>query len=122
MRALFSTRPAVRLVLAAAVLAAASVPSGAQTVAASHPSVTVAIENFTFSPSEITVAPGTTVTWVNHDDIPHLVVDTHAAFRSRALDTDDRFSFTFPSAGTFAYFCALHPHMTGKVVVTAGAG
>jgi len=77
----------------------------------------VTIDNFTFTPPELTVAVGTTVKWVNHDDIPHLVVNKDKAFRSKALDTDDSFSYTFASAGTFDYFCALHPHMVGKVIV-----
>ena len=77
----------------------------------------ITIDNFTFSPKELTVAVGTTVKWVNHDDIPHLVVEKKTTFRSKALDTDDSFSYTFASAGTFDYFCALHPHMVGKVIV-----
>jgi plastocyanin len=77
----------------------------------------VTIDNFTFTPPELTVAVGTTVKWVNHDDIPHLVVNTDKAFRSKVLDTDDSFSYTFASVGTFGYFCALHPHMVGKVIV-----
>lgn len=101
---------------------AAGVAARAETAAAANPAVTVEISNFTFSPETVTVAPGTTVTWVNHDDIPHLVVDTGKAFRSKALDTDDTYSFTFTSAGSFDYFCSLHPHMTGTVVVAPGAG
>ena len=85
-------------------------------VAAQQPGE-VTIDNFTFGPPELTVAVGTTVKWVNHDDIPHTVVDKNKAFRSKALDTDDAFSFTFASAGTFDYFCGLHPHMVGKIVV-----
>jgi plastocyanin len=77
----------------------------------------VTIDNFTFTPPELTVAVGTTVKWVNHDDIPHTVVDNNKAFRSKALDTDDAYSFTFASAGTFSYFCGLHPHMVGKIIV-----
>lgn len=77
----------------------------------------VVISNFTFTPEILTVAPGTTVTWVNEDDIPHNVVATDKGFRSKALDTDQSFSFTFETPGDFAYFCGLHPHMTGKVVV-----
>ena|ERR1700722_5119616 len=77
----------------------------------------VTIDNFTFTPPELTVAVGTTVKWVNHDDIPHSVVDNNKAFRSKALDTDDAYSFTFASAGTFSYFCGLHPHMQGKIIV-----
>lgn len=85
-------------------------------VAAQEPGE-VTIDNFTFGPPELTVAVGTTVKWVNHDDIPHTVVDKNKAFRSKALDTDDSFSFTFASAGTFDYFCGLHPHMVGKIIV-----
>ena len=77
----------------------------------------ITIDNFTFSPKELTVAVGTTVKWVNHDDIPHLVVEKKTTFRSKALDTDDSYSYTFTSAGTFGYFCGLHPHMVGKVIV-----
>jgi amicyanin len=93
-----------------AMLAAAS-------VAAQDATNVVTIDNFTFTPPELTVAVGTTVKWVNHDDIPHVVVNKDKAFRSKALDTDDSFSYTFTSAGTFDYFCALHPHMVGKVIV-----
>jgi amicyanin len=77
----------------------------------------VTIDNFTFTAPELTVAVGTTVKWVNHDDIPHNVVDKNKAFRSKALDTDDAYSYTFASAGTFDYFCGLHPHMVGKIIV-----
>jgi plastocyanin len=77
----------------------------------------ITIDNFTFGPKELTVAVGTTVKWVNHDDIPHTVVEKNTTFRSKALDTDDSYSFTFASAGTFDYFCGLHPHMVGKVIV-----
>jgi amicyanin len=85
-------------------------------VAAEEPNV-VTIDNFTFAPPELTVAVGTTVKWVNHDDIPHNVVNKDKVFRSKALDTDDSYSFTFASAGTFDYFCGLHPHMQGKIIV-----
>jgi amicyanin len=77
----------------------------------------VTIDNFTFAAPEMTVAVGTTVKWINHDDIPHSVVDKNKAFRSKALDTDDTYSFTFASAGSFDYFCGLHPHMVGKIIV-----
>jgi plastocyanin len=86
------------------------------TVAAQEANV-VTIDNFTFTPPELTVAVGTTVKWINHDDIPHSVVDKNKAFRSKALDTDDAYSFTFASAGAFDYFCGLHPHMVGKIIV-----
>jgi amicyanin len=77
----------------------------------------VTIDNFTFTSKEMTVPVGTTVKWVNHDDIPHNVIDKSKAFRSKALDTDDSYSFTFASAGTYDYFCGLHPQMQGKIVV-----
>lgn len=86
------------------------------TLAAEEANV-ITIDNFTFTPPELTVAVGTTVKWVNHDDIPHSVVDKNKAFRSKALDTDDAYSFTFASAGTFDYFCGLHPHMVAKIIV-----
>jgi plastocyanin len=62
----------------------------------------ITIDNFTFSPKELTVAVGATVKWVNHDDIPHLVVEKKTTFRSKALDTDDSYSYTFTSAGTLS--------------------
>ena len=77
----------------------------------------ITIDNFTFTPKELTVAVGTTVKWVNHDDIPHTIVEKKTTFRSKALDTDDSYSFTFTSAGAFDYFCGLHPHMVGQVIV-----
>ena len=77
---------------------------------------TVTIDNFTFAPAELTVKVGTTVTWKNHDDIPHTIVSA-GKFRSKALDTDDSYSFTFTTAGAYAYFCSLHPHMTGTIKV-----
>jgi len=86
-------------------------------VAAQDTSDVITIDNFTFTPKELTVAVGTTVKWVNHDDIPHTVVEKKTTFRSKALDTDDSYSFTFTSAGTFDYFCGLHPHMVGQVIV-----
>ena len=82
----------------------------------------VAIDNFTFGPQELHVQVGTTVTWVNRDDIPHTVTSTTLAFRSKALDTNDKFSFTFTTPGSYKYFCSLHPHMTGTIVVEAAAG
>lgn len=78
----------------------------------------VAIDNFTFGPADLSVPVGTTVTWVNRDDIPHSIVANDKGFVSKALDTNDRYSFTFTKAGTYNYFCGLHPHMTGKVIVT----
>jgi plastocyanin len=75
------------------------------------------IAEFAFKPDTMMVPVGTTVTWENNDDIPHTVVSLDHTFRSPALDTDDKFSFTFNKAGTFEYFCSLHPNMTAKIVV-----
>jgi len=77
----------------------------------------VKIDNFTFNPPEITVKPGTTVVWENSDDIPHSIVEDNAKFRSKALDTGDKFSMLVTDAGEMNYFCGLHPHMKGKIVV-----
>jgi plastocyanin len=77
----------------------------------------VKIDNFVFGPAAITVAAGTTVTWINRDDIPHTVVSTEKVFKSKVLDTDEKFSFTFTKPGEYPYFCSIHPKMTGKVIV-----
>ena len=76
----------------------------------------VMIDNFTFEPAQLTVKVGTTVTWTNRDDIPHTVVAA-GKFRSKTMDTDGTFSFTFTAAGDYKYFCSLHPHMTGTIKV-----
>jgi plastocyanin len=83
------------------------------------PAAEIAIDNFAFSPRELTVASGTRVTWVNHDDVPHTATSSvkPRAFDSGALDSDDRFSFVFEAPGVYEYFCSVHPHMTGKVIV-----
>ncbi len=77
----------------------------------------VTIDNFSFTPQNLTVKVGATVTWTNKDDVPHTVVNTAKKFSSRVLDTDDKFSYTFSEPGTYEYFCSVHPHMTGKVTV-----
>ena len=77
----------------------------------------VKIDNFSFGPAAISVSVGTTVTWTNRDDIPHTVVSTEKVFKSKVLDTDEKFSYTFTKAGEYPYFCSIHPKMTGKVVV-----
>ena len=87
-----------------------------QITAARCDEASVTIDNFTFTPAALTVKVGTTVTWKNHDDIPHTVVSA-GKFKSKALDTDDSFSFTFTGAGDYTYFCSLHPHMTGTIKV-----
>ena len=80
----------------------------------------VTIDNFTFSPPKLTVPRGTRVTWLNRDDIPHTVTDAapNRRFKSPALDTGESFSFVFTAPGTYRYFCSLHAHMQGSVVVT----
>ena len=80
--------------------------------------VTVKIDNFAFTPADVTVHPGDTITWINSDDIPHTVVSQPiGTFRSRPLDSEDHYSFKFEKAGSFDYFCSLHPHMKGRIVV-----
>ena len=107
--------------LAALGLGIAGLGAGAGTVTAgAQPkpeTMEVKIDNFTFGPGELTVMVGTTITWTNRDDIPHTVVSTDKVFKSKVLDTDEKFSFTFSSPGTFPYFCSIHPKMTGTVVV-----
>jgi plastocyanin len=87
--------------------------------AANAAEASISIDNFTFTPAELTVVAGTQVTWINHDDIPHLVVDSKdpQAMKSPPLDTGDKFAFIFAKPGRYPYFCALHPHMQGTVVV-----
>jgi len=80
-------------------------------------SAEVKIDNFSFTPASITIAVGTTVTWTNRDDIPHTVVSDDKVFKSKVLDTDEKFAYTFSKPGTYPYFCSVHPKMTGKVVV-----
>jgi plastocyanin len=82
----------------------------------------VKIDNFTFAPQRVTVKIGTTVTWDNADDIPHTIASSTKLFRSKVLDTGGTFSFTFTTPGAYEYFCSLHPHMTGTIVVEAATG
>jgi amicyanin len=104
----------------ATVLAAVVLPVWAQSAA---PAGAVSIDNFTFNPTSMTVKAGTTVTWTNKDDIPHGIASSTGAFpKSRALDTDQAFSFTFTTPGTYQYFCYVHPHMVGTIVVEASTG
>ena len=103
----------------AALIAAALLIVGSHARAAD---AEVTVDNFTFSPQTLTIKAGTKVTWTNRDDIPHTVASATKAFKSPALDTDDSYSFTFTTAGSYEYFCSLHPHMTGTIVVQAAAG
>jgi plastocyanin len=77
----------------------------------------VKIDNFVFGPQTLTVPVGATVTWTNSDDIPHTSVSTEGVFKSKVMDTDEKFSYTFTKAGTYPYYCTIHPKMTGKIVV-----
>jgi plastocyanin len=77
----------------------------------------VHIDNFQFSPATLTIPPGTTVTWTNQDDMVHTVTSASKVFSSASLETDDIFSYTFTTPGTYTYFCKLHPHMTATVIV-----
>jgi plastocyanin len=107
------------VMMAVVLLMAGSLNVTANAQSAAPATVEVKIDNFSFGPATLTVATGTTVTWTNRDDIPHTVVSTDdpKAFRSKVLDTDEKFSYTFSKAGTFPYFCSVHPKMTGMVVV-----
>ncbi len=98
------------------VLAALPAASGPATDSG-NAAATIAIDNFSFQEQTVTVAAGTPVTWVNHDDVPHKIVATDKSFSSPVLDTDGRYSHTFTSKGTYEYFCSLHPVMKGKIVV-----
>jgi plastocyanin len=90
-----------------------------QSLAGAQAMPEIKIDDFRFVPGTLTIPIGTTVTWINDDGEPHTVTssDDPRRFRSAALDTGDRFSFTFSEAGTYAYFCSVHPHMTGKIIV-----
>jgi plastocyanin len=103
-------------VLIAMMLLAAS---SSVTANAEPPAATAAvkIDNFVFGPQTLTVPVGTTVVWTNSDDIPHTSVSTEGVFKSKVLDTDEKFSYTFTKAGTYPYYCTIHPKMTGKIVV-----
>jgi amicyanin len=111
-------RCALAVLFFAAVGAAAVVPFAVTRASAEE----VKIDNFTFNPPELTVKSGATVTWTNADDIPHTVVAKELQFRSKALDTDDKYAFTFTTPGVYEYFCSLHPHMVGKIIVQAATG
>ena len=103
-------------VMIAMILLAGSV-SVAANAEPSAAAASVKIDNFVFGPQTLTVPVGATVTWTNSDDIPHTSVSTEGVFKSKVLDTDEQFSYTFTKAGTYPYYCTIHPKMTGKIVV-----
>jgi plastocyanin len=113
----------LRLSIAAIILVVAMVAgrsgNSSSAAAAEKPAAETAvkIDNFTFSPNTLTLPVGSTVRWTNHDDIPHNVVSEDKTFKSKVMDTDEQFSFTFTKPGTYTYFCSIHPKMTGKIVV-----
>jgi plastocyanin len=84
---------------------------------ATAPPLEVRVDNFTFGPDTLTVSVNSTVTWVNKDDLPHTIASSDVVFKSKALDTDDKYSYAFSKTGTYAYFCSIHPKMVGKIVV-----
>jgi plastocyanin len=78
----------------------------------------VVIDNFSFSPNTLTLSVGATVTWINHDNAPHVVSSADNQFKkSAALKTGQTFSHTFVATGTYSYFCSIHPRMTGRIIV-----
>jgi plastocyanin len=91
-------------------------PTRAKGEAAVSP-LEVQVDNFTFGPATLTVPVNSTVTWVNKDDLPHTIASADGVFKSKALDTEDKYSYTFTKPGTYAYFCSIHPKMVGKIVV-----
>jgi amicyanin len=116
----------LRAVFASTVLGAvvgSVLAAGVLFARADGPTSTVSIDNFSFAPKELSVKAGTTVTWTNRDDIPHGIASSNNAFKkSPALDTDESYSFTFTTPGTYQYFCYLHPHMVGSIVVEPTTG
>src|ERR1700730_15451744 len=101
----------------AIVLLLTRTPSVAANDQSSAANAEVKIDNFSFGPQTVTVPVGATVTWINRDDIPHTVVSTDGVFKSKVRETDESFSYTCAKAGTYSYYCSVHPKMTGKVVV-----
>ena len=92
-------------------------PARAKSDDAKSSSVEVRVDNFSFAPQTLTVPVNSTVTWVNKDDVPHVIASTDGLFKSKALDTDDKYSYTLTKPGTYTYFCSIHPKMTGKIIV-----
>ena len=115
-----TVKPGMCVVTALAVAALAAGALASQGAPAAD--AKVQIDQYAFLPQRITVKPGTTVTWTNEDDAPHTIASSAKLFKSKALDTGDKFSFTFTTPSTYAYFCSLHPQMTGTVTVEAASG
>ena len=105
------------VVMIAIVLLLAGSPSVTANDQSSAATSEVKIDNFSFGPQTLTVPVGATVTWTNRDDIPHTSISTDGVFKSKVMDTNETFSYTFAKAGTYPYYCSIHPKMTGQVVV-----
>ena len=93
----------------------------AVSVAATAHTATIQIDNFTFTPGDLTVTTGTVVTWKNADDSPHRIADLNGAYTSAALDTEDSYSHTFATPGVYKYICSIHPYMKGEITVKPAA-
>ena len=115
----FSSSVRIATALAVAVLSAAF---AFPTASAQAADTEVKIDQHAFIPQRVAVKAGTTVTWINDDDVPHTVASSTKLFKSKALDTGDKFSFTFTTPGAYQYFCSVHPYMTGAIVVEAATG
>lgn len=113
----FPRRAVRRFAVVAAVAGVLGLAAITAAAAAGPAATAISIDNFTFSPPTLTVAAGTTITWTNHDDIPHTVRAVDGSFHSKAMDSDDGYSFTFAKPGVYSYFCSIHPKMVGKVIV-----
>jgi len=92
-------------------------PTRAKSEDTKVPPAQVSVDNFSFGPDTLTVPANSTVTWINKDDVPHVIASNDGLFKSKALDTDDKYSYTFSKAGTYSYYCSIHPKMVGKIVV-----
>jgi plastocyanin len=97
--------------------ASGSVPAANGSAAGSAGQTQVAIDNFSFTPATLAISAGTTVTWINHDDIQHTVTADDTSYRSGMIGTDGTFSHRFTTPGTYAYHCAIHPTMTAQIIV-----
>jgi plastocyanin len=113
-RSLFVGSLTIALALAATLILQ---PKRARSEEKASSAIEIRVDNFTFAPQTLTVSVNSTVTWVNKDDIPHVIASDDGLFKSKALDTDDKYSFTFSKAGTYSYYCSVHPKMVGKIVV-----
>jgi plastocyanin len=113
-KSLFVGSLTIALALAAALILQ---PTRARSEEKGSSATEIRVDNFTFAPETLTVSVNSTVTWVNKDDIPHVIASDDGLFKSKALDTDDKYSYTFSKAGTYSYYCSVHPKMVGKIVV-----